>query len=137
MNWTDVLDILKYVLPSLITFLTAYVVLKLFLSGEKDRKELEVRADHYKDALPIRLGAYERLTILLERISPTNLLQRVNKPGMTALDFAASNGSKKAAKVLRSLARGDQLTLCIQKHEQKTKVHHHHRPTGIGKNHSC
>jgi hypothetical protein len=25
----------------------------------------------------------------------------------------------------------------IQKHEQKTKVHHHHRPAGIGKNHSC
>lgn len=27
--------------------------------------------------------------------------------------------------------------LGIQKHEQKTKVHHHHRPAGIGKNHSC
>ncbi|MBS1658645.1 MAG: hypothetical protein JST18_11210 [Bacteroidetes bacterium] len=87
MNWTDVLDILKYILPSLITFLTAYAVLKLFLAGEKDRKELESRAVHYKDSLPIRLGAYERLTILLERISPTNLLQRVNKPGMTSLDL--------------------------------------------------
>ncbi|MFI5135644.1 MAG: hypothetical protein ACHQD9_07305, partial [Chitinophagales bacterium] len=87
MNWTDVLDILKYVVPSIITFLTAYVVLKLFLGGEKDRKELEVRAAHYKDALPIRLGAYERLTLLLERITPTNLLQRVNKPGMTSLDL--------------------------------------------------
>lgn len=87
MNWSDVPDILKYILPSLITFLTAYVILKLFLSGERDRKELETRASHYKDSLPIRLGAYERLTILLERISPTNLLQRVNKPGMTALDL--------------------------------------------------
>lgn len=87
MDWTDVADILKYILPSLITFFTAYVVLKLFLSGERDRKELETRASHYKDSLPIRLGAYERLTLLLERISPTNLLQRVNKPGMTALDL--------------------------------------------------
>ncbi len=90
MNWTDVLDLLKYIVPSIITFLTAYVVLKLYLTGQKDQKDLEVRAAHYKDALPIRLGAYERLTILLERISPTNLLQRVNKPGMTALDLQKS-----------------------------------------------
>jgi len=87
MNWTDVLDILKYIIPSIITFFTAYVILKLFLGGEKDRKDLELRASHYKDSLPIRLGAFERLTILLERISPNNLLQRVNKPGMTALDL--------------------------------------------------
>ncbi len=90
MNWTDLLDILKYVVPSLITFLTAYVILKLFLAGEKDRKELELRANHYKDSLPIRLQAYERLVILLERITPTNLLQRVNKPGMSALDLQKS-----------------------------------------------
>jgi hypothetical protein len=87
MDWADVLDILKYTLPSLITFLTAYVILKLFLSGEKERKELEVRASFYKDSLPVRLGAYERLTLFLERIAPTNLLQRVNKPGMTAVDL--------------------------------------------------
>jgi len=90
MSFTDVLDILKYTLPSLITFLTAYTILKLFLGGEKDRKDLELRATHYKDALPIRLQAFERLTIFLERISPTNLLQRVNKTGMTALDLQKS-----------------------------------------------
>ena len=87
MTWTDVLDILKYTIPSLITFLTAYTVLKLFLAGEKEQHELEVRAAHYKDALPIRLQAFERLTIFLERISPTSLFQRVNKPGMNALDL--------------------------------------------------
>ena len=29
------------------------------------------------------------------------------------------------------------LALGIQKHEQKTKMHHHHRPARIGKNDSC
>jgi hypothetical protein len=87
MSWTDVLDILKYILPSGITFLTAYAVLKLFLNGEKERRDIEMRAAHYKDALPIRLQAFERLVIFLERITPTSLLQRVNKPGMTALDL--------------------------------------------------
>ncbi|HYV93192.1 MAG TPA: hypothetical protein VE978_15570 [Chitinophagales bacterium] len=87
MSWTDVLDILKYTIPSVITFLTAYAVLKLFVTGERDRRDLEIRAAHYKDALPIRLQAFERLTIFLERITPTSLIQRVNKPGMTALDL--------------------------------------------------
>jgi hypothetical protein len=87
MSWTDVLEILKYVLPSLIVMLTAYLVLSTFLSAEKDRKQMEVRAKNYKTSLPIRLQAYERLTLFLERISPNNLIQRVNKAGMNARDL--------------------------------------------------
>ncbi len=87
MNWTDALEILKYTLPAFITFLTAYVILKVFLTAEKEQRELEVRATHYKESLPIRLQAFERLAIFLERITPTSLLQRVNKPGMSALDL--------------------------------------------------
>ena len=34
--------------------------------------------------LPIRLQAYERLALLLERISPESIIMRVSKPGMTA-----------------------------------------------------
>ena len=34
--------------------------------------------------LPIHLQAYERLALLLERISPESIIMRVNKPGMTA-----------------------------------------------------
>ncbi|MCS6990666.1 MAG: hypothetical protein NZL95_02265 [Chitinophagales bacterium] len=87
MQWADVLEILKYTVPSVVVFLTAYLLLKLFLDGERERKELEVRAARYKDSLPIRLQAYERLTLFLERINPTSLLQRVNKPGMSALEL--------------------------------------------------
>ena len=87
MTFNDVLDILKYTIPSLITFLTAYVILKLFVDGENKKKELELRATHYKDSLPLRLQAYERLTLFLERITPTNMISRVNKPGMSARDL--------------------------------------------------
>src|SRR4030095_12832204 len=87
MQWTDILEILKYILPSIIVLLASYLVLKVFLDSEKDRKDMELRAQHYKDSLPIRLQAYERLTLFLERITPTNLIQRVNKPGMNARDL--------------------------------------------------
>lgn len=90
MTFNDVLDILKYTIPSLITFFTAFAILKLFVDGERKQKELELRAVHFKDSLPLRLQAYERLTLFLERITPTNMISRVNKPGMSARDVQLS-----------------------------------------------
>lgn len=90
MTFSEVLEILKYTIPSLITFLTAFTLIRLFITGERSKKELELRAAHYKDSLPLRLQAYERLTLLLERITPTNIISRVNKPGMSARDLQLS-----------------------------------------------
>ncbi|HAP01931.1 MAG TPA: hypothetical protein DCQ93_08420 [Bacteroidetes bacterium] len=87
MAWTDILEILKYTLPSIVVFLTAYFILKTYLQSEYEKKQLEVRIDNFKAALPIRLQAYERLALLLERISPNNLIHRVNKQGMNARDL--------------------------------------------------
>ncbi len=84
---TYLLEILKYTLPSLITFLTAYFILKVFLEAEHEKKQLEVRIENFKTALPIRLQAYERLALFLERISPNSLIHRVNRSGMSALDM--------------------------------------------------
>ncbi len=87
-NWlATILEILKYVIPSVVVFLTAYFVLKLFLKNEYEKKQLDVRISNFKESLPIRLQAYERLALFLERISPNNLIHRVNKPGMNARDL--------------------------------------------------
>jgi len=40
--------------------------------------------------LPLRLQAYERLVLFLERIHPANLLLRISDPGMTALQLQSS-----------------------------------------------
>lgn len=37
--------------------------------------------------LPVRLQAYERMALFLERISPQNLLVRLNTGGMTSKEF--------------------------------------------------
>ncbi len=79
-----ILEILKYVLPSLIVFLTAYFVLKSFFQNEQKKLDHQLRVESRKDTLPLRLQAYERLAVLLERISPASLLPRSIKPGMTA-----------------------------------------------------
>ncbi len=88
MNAADFLEILKYVLPSVVMLGGVYMVIKTFLENENDRRKLEVNKalvfEQRKVSLPIRLQAYERLVLFLERISPSNLIMRVNKPGMTA-----------------------------------------------------
>jgi CRISPR/Cas system CMR subunit Cmr4 (Cas7 group RAMP superfamily) len=77
-------DVLKVVLPSGLVFLTAYYAIKKFLENEEKKQLLLIRKDSQKMITPIRLQAYERVTMYLERISPNSLINRVYKNGMTA-----------------------------------------------------
>jgi hypothetical protein len=79
-----VLEILKYTLPSLIVFATAYFMLKRFLDEKQNRAILQAKVDATKQMLPIKMQAYERLVLLLDRIDPSSLLMRIHKPGMSA-----------------------------------------------------
>jgi hypothetical protein len=78
------LELLKYTLPALVVFVTAYLMFRGFLKHEEIRQLKQASDRNRKTVLPIRLQAYERLALLLERISPESIIMRVNKPGMTA-----------------------------------------------------
>ena len=82
----EVLEILKYVLPSLVVFATAYYLIKQFIESEHRNRLIEMKmnnqATNQKFITPIRLQAYERIILLLERISPNSLVLRENIPGM-------------------------------------------------------
>lgn len=47
-------------------------------------------ADPRNVVLPLQLQAYERIVLFVERISPQNLISRVNQPGFTVLDMQLS-----------------------------------------------
>ncbi|MDQ3073428.1 MAG: hypothetical protein M3Q97_09225 [Bacteroidota bacterium] len=81
------LDIVKLILPALVVFATVYFMLKKFFDFEQKRKILELRMTNQRTSLPIRLQAYERLALLLERLSVNSLILRVKKGGMTASDL--------------------------------------------------
>lgn len=74
----DFLDILKYILPSTIVFLAVYFVLKKYLDTQLKTQVVKGRQDQQGTILPIRLQAYERMILLLERISPQSLVMRSN-----------------------------------------------------------
>lgn len=83
----EVLEILKYVLPSLVTFVTAWYLVKGFLENEQKKSLLEIRMKTTELIHPVRLQAYERCLLLMERISPGNLLLRASMPGSKAKEL--------------------------------------------------
>jgi hypothetical protein len=83
-NMDILLELLKYTIPALVVFVTAYVMFQGYLRQEESRWQQQVSDRTRKTVLPIRLQAYERLALLLERISPESIILRVSKPGMTA-----------------------------------------------------
>ncbi len=81
------LELLKYTLPALVVFLTVYVMLRQYFQFEARAKELDFKADNRNITLPLRLQAYERLTVLCDRISLPNLILRIRTGSMTADDL--------------------------------------------------
>lgn len=81
------LEVLKITIPSLIVFLTAYYILSTQLKNDYQRRTLEMRRKERENLMPVRLQAYERLTLFIERSQPQNLLLRTHATGMTAREL--------------------------------------------------
>ncbi|MDX9725132.1 MAG: hypothetical protein RBT38_02010 [Bacteroidales bacterium] len=77
-------DILKIILPALVVFFTAWVLLRNMIRNDQDRRRQEIVMQGARSVTPIKLQAYERIVLFLERISLESLLLRVSTPGMTA-----------------------------------------------------
>lgn len=82
-----ILEILKYTIPSLIVLIGVNVIVKKFLVNEIERKKLAIFSDSSEKTLMLRLQAYERLTIYLERIHPRSLVSRLYNPNLTNQEF--------------------------------------------------
>ena len=70
-------EALLYAIPSLITGLIAYYFFKEHTKNEDGRRRFLLHKDMQVNAMPLRVQAYERMAIFLERISPSKLMIRV------------------------------------------------------------
>jgi hypothetical protein len=77
----------KILIPASIVLYAAYLLVRSFIQKEIDLKKLEVRSRSIETILPNRLHAYERMVLFLERMSPQNLLVRLNTGAMPAREF--------------------------------------------------
>lgn len=78
------LDILKYVLPSVVVFFTAYFLLKNQSEENLAKLRMDMQRQNQSAITPIKLQAYERMTLFLERISPQQLILTLNQSGISA-----------------------------------------------------
>jgi hypothetical protein len=63
------------------------MLIKSFITKEHKLKLIETKMMMQKELLPLRLQAYERLALYLERISPNVMMINHHEPGMTVLEF--------------------------------------------------
>ncbi len=77
-------DVLKITIPPLIVFVTAWILLKNMIRNDQDKRRQEMIFQNNRTVTPIKLQAYERVVLFLERISLESLLLRVNTPNMSA-----------------------------------------------------
>lgn len=78
-----ILEILKYTLPAIIVFMATYLVINKLINNEANKRKAELALNNHKIITPIRIQAYERMILFLERISPQSIILRLQKPGMT------------------------------------------------------
>ena len=82
-----IIEIIAYSVPSLITGGVAYLLFNSYFKEQQNNRKWLLQKDAQKDALPLRLQAYERLTLLMERINPAQLMVRINPISIDKIDY--------------------------------------------------
>jgi len=84
----NLVQLFFYLLPALIVGALAFYFFNLFTRNEEQRRRFLLQKENQKQALPIRLQAYERMALFLERVAPGNLLLRVTPYNESKEDYA-------------------------------------------------
>jgi len=72
------LYIIGTLLVAVIVFLTSFFTLRMFIRNDERKRLLELKEHNKSVIAPVRLQAYERMALFLERIEPNQLILRLN-----------------------------------------------------------
>src|ERR1700728_689267 len=72
------LDIIKYTIAGVGIVWIAFYLVKPYLERDDKLQLLELKKAFSSQTIPLRLQAYERLVLFIERINPANMLIRLN-----------------------------------------------------------
>jgi hypothetical protein len=80
-------ELLKLTIPAGLVLYGMYLTVKLLLNREADRHRYDTQNRYTEAVVPVRLQAYERMVLFLERISPNNLLLRMGNSASTVSEL--------------------------------------------------
>lgn len=80
------MEILAYSIPALIVLVATWIVMHKMYDNEQQKRMWELKRLSQKEVSPIRLRAYERLALLLERTTPEHMLANMNLQEMTLIE---------------------------------------------------
>lgn len=77
MTGDGIFQLFAFLLPAVVTGAVAFYFFRLHTKNEEGRRRFLLHKESQKNALPIRLQAYERMALFLERISVSSLVVRI------------------------------------------------------------
>lgn len=87
MTSDQILQLFAYTFPSIVTGAVAFYFFRLHTKNEEGRRRFLLHKDSQKDTLPVRMQAYERMALFLERIAIPNLVVRVGPQSDHKADY--------------------------------------------------
>jgi len=87
MKGEAILQMFGFLLPAVVTGVVAFYFFKMHTKNEEGRRRFLLHKDSQASTLPIRLQAYERMALFLERISIPNLVVRVAPKSADKADY--------------------------------------------------
>ncbi|MDA3878833.1 MAG: hypothetical protein PF436_00455 [Prolixibacteraceae bacterium] len=88
MNWQTIIEqSIAMLIPMALVFLFVYYMLKSFFDQFNQQRKQDMRVRFSKETLPLRLQAYERIVLFLERIKPESMVMRLSSNDMNTIDL--------------------------------------------------
>jgi hypothetical protein len=81
------LDILKFTLAGIGTVYAAFYLIKPHLDKTESLQLMELKKTISNQTLPLRLQAYERIVLFIERVNPASMLLRLHSTGLSAAEL--------------------------------------------------
>ncbi len=83
----SIIELFKISIPAILVLYASFQTFKMYMNKEYKLKLLEHKVNNAETSYPLRLQAYERMVLFLERISPSNLVPRINSNNLTVSDL--------------------------------------------------
>ena len=80
-------EVIKLAVAGIAIVCVAFYLIKPFLENKEKLQLLDLKKSISAQTLPLRLQAYERMVLLIDRINPSNLLLRLNASTYSAAEL--------------------------------------------------